>query len=155
MVHFVAQSVVAYLMKESIDDSVKFERYHLLNQTYSKIYNYTRNIKPAPNPYYLLDKFTVIWVFRNTASLKPDTCYWLSINLWPVYALNCTKTTTNSLIACMEILMVLKQIVRKPLNQYTRLKKSTDKHTGPSKSAIIKDHLGLCKIDLFFLLNVN
>jgi hypothetical protein len=36
---------------------VKFERYHLLNQTYSKIYNYTRNIKPAPNPYYLLDKF--------------------------------------------------------------------------------------------------
>jgi hypothetical protein len=44
-------------MKESIDDSVKFERYHLLNQTYSKIYNYTRNIKPAPNPYYLLDKF--------------------------------------------------------------------------------------------------
>jgi hypothetical protein len=43
----------------------------------------------------------------------------------------------------MEILMVLKQIVRKPLNQYTRLKKSTDKHTGPSKSAIIKDHFGV------------
>jgi hypothetical protein len=39
----------------------------------------------------------------------------------------------------------------KPLNQYTRLKKSTDKHTGPSKSAIIKDHFGLCKIDFFFI----
>ena len=44
-------------MKENIDDSAKFERYHLLNQIYSKIYEYKKNIKPAPNPYYLLDKF--------------------------------------------------------------------------------------------------
>jgi hypothetical protein len=47
----------AYLMKENIDDSVKFERYHLLNKIYGKVYNYKNNIKPAPNPYYLLDKF--------------------------------------------------------------------------------------------------
>ena len=44
-------------MKENIDDSVKFERYHMLNQIYGKVYNYTKNIKPSPNPYYLLDKF--------------------------------------------------------------------------------------------------
>ena len=24
---------------------------------YSSVYNYTKNIKPAPNPYYMLDKF--------------------------------------------------------------------------------------------------
>jgi hypothetical protein len=141
----------AYLMKESIDDSVKFERYHLLNQTYSKIYNYTRNIKPAPNPYYLLDKFygnLSIQEYRKL--LKTGHILVIDKPMTRIYCLNCTKTTTNSLIACMEILMVLKQIVRKPLNQYTRLKKSTDKHTGPSKSAIIKDHFGLCKIDLFF-----
>jgi len=48
---------VAYLMKENIDDSTKFERYHLLNQIYSKIYNFKHNIKPAPNPHYLLEKF--------------------------------------------------------------------------------------------------
>ena len=48
---------VAFLMKENIDDSTKFERYHLLNQIYSKVYNFKNNIKPAPNPYYLLDKF--------------------------------------------------------------------------------------------------
>ena len=47
----------AYLFKEHIDDSVKYERYHLLNYIYSKIYDYTRNIKPAPNPLYILDKF--------------------------------------------------------------------------------------------------
>jgi hypothetical protein len=51
------ECAVAYLMKENIDDSTKFERYHLLNQMYSKVYDYKKNIKPAPNPYYLLDKF--------------------------------------------------------------------------------------------------
>lgn len=51
------ECAVGYLMKESIDDSTKFERYHLLNQIYSKVYGYKKNIKPAPNPYYLLDKF--------------------------------------------------------------------------------------------------
>jgi hypothetical protein len=51
------ECAVAYLMKENIDDSAKFERYHLLNQIYSKVYNFKKNIKPAPNPYYLLDKF--------------------------------------------------------------------------------------------------
>ena len=48
---------VSYLMNENLDSSEKFERYHLLNFIYGKIYNYTLNIKPAPNPYYLLDKY--------------------------------------------------------------------------------------------------
>ena len=47
----------AYLMEENIDSSTKFERYHLINHIYSKIYNYTKNIKPSPNPYYMLDKY--------------------------------------------------------------------------------------------------
>ena len=51
------ECAVGYLMKETLDDSTKFERYHLLNSIYAKVYNYTNNIKPAPNPYYLLDKF--------------------------------------------------------------------------------------------------
>jgi hypothetical protein len=48
---------VAYLMNENIDSSSKFERYHLFNHIYSKIYNYEKNIKPAPNPYYMLEKY--------------------------------------------------------------------------------------------------
>lgn len=48
---------VAHLMNESIDSSTKFERYHILNHIYSKIYDYKKNVKPAPNPYYMLDKF--------------------------------------------------------------------------------------------------
>lgn len=51
------ECAVAYLMKEQIDDSTKFDRYHLLNQIYSKVYDCKKNIKPAPDPHYLLDKF--------------------------------------------------------------------------------------------------
>ena len=48
---------VAYLMNENIDSSTKFERYGLINHIYSKIYDYKKNIKPAPNPHYMLDRF--------------------------------------------------------------------------------------------------
>jgi hypothetical protein len=51
------ECAVAYLMEENIDSSIKFERYYLMNHIYSKIYNYTKNIKPAPNPYYMLEKY--------------------------------------------------------------------------------------------------
>ena len=47
----------AFLIDEKINDSEKFERYHLLNFLYGNIYNYTKNIRPAPNPHYTLSKF--------------------------------------------------------------------------------------------------
>jgi hypothetical protein len=51
------ECAVAHLMEENIDSSVKFERYQLINHLYSKVYNYTKNIKPSPNPYYMLEKY--------------------------------------------------------------------------------------------------
>lgn len=51
------ECATAFLMEENIDSSDKFERYHLINHIYTKIYNYTKNIKPAPNPFYMLDKY--------------------------------------------------------------------------------------------------
>ena len=51
------ECAVAYLKSESIDTSTMWERYALLNNIYCKIYNYTKNIKPAPNPYYTLNKY--------------------------------------------------------------------------------------------------
>ena len=48
----------AYLMNDkNIDSAARFERYQLLNFIYCKIYDYKKNIKPAPCPYYMLDKF--------------------------------------------------------------------------------------------------
>ena len=51
------ECAVAYLKKEPIDTSILWERYSLLNHIYAGIYNYTTNIKPAPDPYYTLDKY--------------------------------------------------------------------------------------------------
>ena len=51
------ECAVAHLMEENIDSSIKFERYQLMNHIYSKLYNYNKNIKPAPNPYYMLEKY--------------------------------------------------------------------------------------------------
>ena len=51
------ECATAFLFKEPIDNATRFERYHLLNHLYGKIFNYTNNFKPAPNPYYTLDKY--------------------------------------------------------------------------------------------------
>ena len=51
------ECAVAHLMDENIDSSTKFERYQLINHLYSKIYEYKKNVKPAPNPHYMLDKY--------------------------------------------------------------------------------------------------
>jgi len=47
----------SHLKNEQLDDSTRWERYTLLNNLYCKIYNYEKNIKPAPNPYYTLEKY--------------------------------------------------------------------------------------------------
>jgi hypothetical protein len=51
------ECAVAYLMKEDIDRSAKFERYQLLNDLYSKIYGHKKGIPEASDPRYLLDKY--------------------------------------------------------------------------------------------------
>lgn len=52
------ECATGYLFNQSnIDLSAKYERYALLNHIYCKIYNYEKNIKPAPDPFYTLDKF--------------------------------------------------------------------------------------------------
>jgi hypothetical protein len=51
------ECAVAHLFKEPVDTSTRFERYHLLNHLYCKIYDYEKNIKPAPNPHYTLNKY--------------------------------------------------------------------------------------------------
>lgn len=48
---------VAHLMGQLIDTSQKYERYQMMNYIYGSIFDYNQNIKPAPDPHYLLDKF--------------------------------------------------------------------------------------------------
>lgn len=70
------ECATAYLMKENIDSTSKFERYYLLNFIYSKIYDFKTNIKPAPNPEYLLDKFYGnLSISEYRSILKSDRLY--------------------------------------------------------------------------------
>jgi hypothetical protein len=51
------ECAAGFLLNETLDSTVKFERYHLLNHIYYDIFEYSKNIKPAPNPFYTLKKF--------------------------------------------------------------------------------------------------
>jgi hypothetical protein len=52
------ECAAGYLMADSsLDASTRFERFHLLNYMYARVYGYQRNIIPAPPPHYLLTKF--------------------------------------------------------------------------------------------------
>ena len=45
------------VQNENWDTSTMWDRYALLNNIYGKIYDYDKNIKPAPSPFYTLDKY--------------------------------------------------------------------------------------------------
>ena len=51
------ECAVGHLFSEGLDCSTKWERYAMLNNMYVDIYNYEDNIKPSPDPRYLLKKY--------------------------------------------------------------------------------------------------
>jgi len=51
------ECAAAHLFSEDLDAACRFERFHLLNHIYRKVYGYKESIKPAPDPRYTLDKF--------------------------------------------------------------------------------------------------
>jgi hypothetical protein len=48
------ECATAFLFNENVDSSIKFERYYLLNSIYGTP---TSSVKPAPSPFYTLNKF--------------------------------------------------------------------------------------------------
>jgi len=70
------ECAVGYLFNQNIDSSSKYERYSLLNHLYSNTYGYKQNIKPAPNPFYMLNKFCGILSIEEYRSLsKTDNIF--------------------------------------------------------------------------------
>jgi len=63
------ECAMAYLLKERVDTSTKFERLHLIQLLYGGIYQYAKGIKPAPQPYYLLDKYYGILTIKEYRQL--------------------------------------------------------------------------------------
>ena len=141
------ECAVAFLMKENIDDSTKFERYHLLNQIYSKVYNFKKNIKPAPNPYYLLEKFCGNLSIQEYRKLLKTEHMLLVIDK-PLTRILPELHEDNE-----EILINIFGGGNKPLNNNTpansnnsgiyKVKRQSDKNAAPSKSSIMRDKFGI------------
>lgn len=129
------ECAVAYLFQENLDDSTKFERYQLINRIYGPIYNYKKNIKPAPSPYYTLDKYygdLTIQEYRRLLKSehllmvveKPFTRVLPELHedsdelMTNVYGINKTAASTGGIF---------------------KVKRQSERPSGPSKSSVIAD----------------
>lgn len=130
------ECAAAYLLKEKLDDSIKFERYHLLNQVYGKIYEYKKNIKPAPNPYFLLDKYYGTLTINEYRKLLKTEHMLMTIE----------KPMTRSLPELYEETdeMILNVGSSKTSNIGSfKVKRQSEKVSGPSKADIMMSTFGL------------
>jgi hypothetical protein len=134
------ECAVAYLMKENLDDSTKFERYHLLNKIYSKIYDFKKNIKPAPNPYYLLDKFYGNLTIQEYRKLLKTEHMLLVIDKPLTRILPELHEDTDDFI--MNIYGSTKGSATQAGGVY-KVKRQSEKQQGPTKTSIMRDKFGL------------
>uniref|UniRef100_A0A6C0D2U9 MYM-type domain-containing protein n=1 Tax=viral metagenome TaxID=1070528 RepID=A0A6C0D2U9_9ZZZZ len=133
------ECAVAYLMQENLDDSTKFERYHLLNQMYGKIYHYKKNIKPAPSPYYLLDKF------YGNLSIQEYRKLLKSEHMLLVIEKPMTRILPELHEDCEDFIMNIygtKQVNSNQTGSY-KVKRQSEKTKGPSKTTIMKENFGM------------
>jgi hypothetical protein len=135
------ECAVAYLMKENIDDSTKFERYYLLNNIYSKVYSYKKNIKPAPNPYYLLDKYygnLTIQEYRKM--LKTE--HMLLVIEKPLTRILPELHEDNEDTILNTYGETHSNNTAGANNGVYKVKRQSEKQQGPSKSVIMRDKFG-------------
>ena len=135
------ECAVGYLMKEPIDDSTKFERYHLLNRIYSKVYDYKKNIKPAPNPYYLLDKFYGNLTIQEYRKLL-NSAHMLLVIDKPMTRILPELHEDNEEFILNIYGGTTEQSNSKSGGMY-KVKRQSEKEKGPSKTSIMRNNFGL------------
>ena len=127
------ECAVAHLMEENIDSSTKFERYYLMNHIYSKIYNYTKNIKPAPNPYYMLNKYYGNLTIQEYRSLLKSERLFLIVDKPLTRVLPEFHEDNDEFIINNKII---------PSN-YNAKKISSQQNKSQTKNNIVNEHFGL------------
>lgn len=127
------ECAVAYLIQENLDDSTKFERYQLLNQIYGKIYDYKRNIKPAPNPYYTLEKFYGALTIQEYRKLLKTDHMLLTID----------KPMTRMLPELHEETDETILNVGKTTTGTYKVKRQSEKVAGPTKASMLLSAFGI------------
>jgi hypothetical protein len=134
------ECAVGFLMRENLDDSTKFERYFLLNQIYAKVYGFKKNIKPAPDPHFVLEKFygnLTIQEYRRL--LRTENM--LTIMEKPMTRILPEIHEDNDEFI-LNIYGGTKQIPKNNTGIY-RVKRQSEKQVGPSKMDIMKDKFGI------------
>ena len=131
------ECAAAYLLKENIDDSTKFERYHLLNRVYSKVYEFKNNILPAPDPHYLLDKFYGNMSIKEYRKLMKTEHMLLTIEkpmtrILPELHEDNDNISKNSNVNSDS-----------SKSGVYKVKRQSEKQKGPSKNSIIKETFGM------------
>jgi len=134
------ECAVAYLMKETMDDSTKFERYHLLNRIYGKIYGYTKNIKPAPNPYYTLEKYYGTLTIQEYRKLLKTDHMMLTIEKPMTRLMPELHEETDETI--LNIGNTSNVSVKVATGAY-KVKRQSEKVAGPSKNNIMMTTFGI------------
>lgn len=132
------ECAVGYLMRENINDSMKFERYQLLNQIYSKVYGFKKNIKPAPSPYYLLEKFYGSLTIQEYRKLL-KTEHMLLVLDKPLTRILPELHDDNDEF----ILNIYGGIKANQTTSGYKVKRQSEKTQGPTKNSIIKDKFNL------------
>lgn len=135
------ECAVAFLINENIDDSTKFERYQLLNQVYGKIYDYKKNIKPAPNPYYLLEKFYGTLSIQEYRKLLKTESIFITIDKPMTRVLPELHEDNEDIV--MNTFGGKTMSESKQTGMY-KVKRESEKQKGPTKNSIMKEQFGLC-----------
>jgi hypothetical protein len=127
------ECAVAHLMEENVDSSTKFERYHLINHIYSKIYEYKKSIKPAPNPHYMLDKYYGNLTIQEYRSLLKSDRLFLIVDKPLTRILPEFHEDNDEFIINNKII---------PSNNY-QVKKRLQKKAPQTKSNILNEKFGI------------
>jgi len=134
------ECAVGFLMNEQINDSTKFERYQILNQIYSKVYGFKKNIKPAPSPFYLLDKFYGSLSIQEYRKLLKTEHMLLILDKPLTRILPELHDDNDEFI--LNIYGGVKTNQGTSSGQY-KVKRQSEKSNGPTKNSIMKEKFGM------------
>jgi hypothetical protein len=134
------ECAVGFLMNEPMNDSTKFERYQMLNQIYSKVYGFRKNIKPAPSPYYLLDKFYGSLSIQEYRRLLKTEHMLLVLDKPMTRILPELHEDNDEFI--LNIYGGIKTNQGVSSGQF-KVKRQSEKGQGPTKSSIMKEKFGM------------
>jgi hypothetical protein len=128
------ECAAGYLMDERIDSSVRFERYHMLNHVYGNANGVYQNVKPAPNPRYLLDKFGGNLTIQEYRSLfKSDKMLYMAdkplTRIMPEYHEESFESSSNNKVT--------------PVNLIVQKTKPKIQRAPQSKVEILNDRFGI------------